>query len=78
MKENLIILDIEEQLSADSDGTLRDELLAMLDKELATVDKKLKKGVAPSEHQDISALRDGYQATRDVLELFWQSHHEKT
>lgn len=75
MTDSIIMLDIEERLTQDSDGSYKQQLELMLEEHIETIKKDLSAGMKPAEHQQQSLLQDALTASLQTVRLYWQSVH---
>ena len=76
MTDPIIMLDIEERLTQDADGSYKQQLERMLEEHIETIKKDLSAGMKPAEHQQQSLLQDALIASLRTVRLYWQSVHD--
>ena len=69
------ILEMEEQLKKDTDGTYRKQLLDQLSVSLGEIKNALDAGLAPDEFQAMNQLKDAVEDASTVVENVWNGLH---
>ena len=57
--EERIVMDLEVRLKDDQDGSVRSEVAAGIDEQIAAIDASLKTGVPPAEYQKLNTIKSG-------------------
>ena len=65
----------EDRLTADKQGTYKQELLDKLNAELTTVKSKRNSGLSPDEFTCADAIIAAIDEAVKVIELTWHKHH---
>lgn len=69
------ILDIEEKLAGDADGSYRNSLCDSLRSELSAVKRHIDAGLPPDEYQEASQYLAALESAISVVERAWQAEH---
>lgn len=73
--DDLILLDLQERLHADRDGTERDRAVAVLEAVRQDSRGRAKAGAPPAEFATLSAIGDAADTAIQVLQAAWQRSH---
>ena len=71
------LLETEELLANDPEGTYRDEVLGHLAEQDAAVKSALDSGLAPDEFQILSRFRDALGAAETAVNQLWRGFNAK-
>ena len=66
------LLELEERLSADPEGKIRDELVKELEEARLQASATMRHGRAPEEYRRLAALVDAYTAAQAVVPVVWK------
>ena len=73
--EERIVMDLEVRLKDDQDGSVRSEVAAGIDEQIAAIDASLKTGVPPAEYQKLNTIKSGLESANLVLDRVWSYYH---
>ncbi|MBC6497399.1 MAG: hypothetical protein GDA54_03645 [Alphaproteobacteria bacterium GM7ARS4] len=69
------ILELEEKIAKDSDGTLVKTIRNTLDAEKDCVSHDIRQGRASEDFKRLNVLLGGLEAARAVIDSYWASQH---
>lgn len=69
------VLDLEEKLAQDADGSYRDGLCDSLRNELTNVKRQISAGLPPDEFQEAGKYQAALESAISVVERAWQIEH---
>ena len=72
--DTLVLLEMEDKLVADADGSYRDEICSRLNDCAAEVRQRLDAGLATDEFAQASKLNDAFTAAEETVVERWQAH----
>ncbi|MEM6654262.1 MAG: EscE/YscE/SsaE family type III secretion system needle protein co-chaperone [Planctomycetota bacterium] len=72
---NLKVVDLEEKLHADSDGSLRNELATHLSAVRGEVKRAIDAGLAPDEFERAQQIHTGLERAAAVVDDVWNNLH---
>ena len=75
--EKIRMVEMEERLAADQDGSYRDSVCAAIDGELADLKRQIDAGVPPDEFEQAAKLRSALERANAVVKLVWKLEHAK-
>ena len=78
MSERTFMVDMEQQLSQDADGTYRDAVCQKLQDELAAIKKQVDAGLPPEDFDRANKVAEALQKAVGVVRLAWKLEHNKS
>lgn len=69
------LLDIEENLKKDRDGTYKKEIMDQFAAHLSQIKRAMDSGLPPEEFQKMEKLKNAVDAASDVVEKVWKGMH---
>ena len=74
--EQQLMLDLENEIKEDKDGTLKRRLREALSEQISAIDMHLRRGVVPDEYSRLNTIKQGLQSAEVVLERVWLYYHK--
>jgi len=69
------VVDLEEKLSADASGALRDEIVAALSADRMAIRRRIDSGLSPDDFRVAQAFYDACVAAERVTTDYWKRAH---